>query len=493
MAKGETPYSLNFGATYNDPTGPWLKVARDAVFGTERRRGSCSPSGKEPTLGRSLAPASDRHRTAASCRTHGAAGPTRRQARGRRGRPVAGALADAEGASATRRRPRSSSRSSSWCRWCWSFWMSVQPLAAARARRRSTPPTTTPKIPDNQLFAGRGLVHAEVHGRSSPSCCRRVALGLALLVQHRRRGVGFFRTAFFLPGAVGFAAASLLFYGFYSDERAARRPAAEPRASSTSRSTGCGTPNAALFSTIVDGALALRRLQHADPADRAAGDPDRRLRGGARRTAPAAWQTFRHITLPLLRPTIALMLVLSITGSLLAFDQFFILTRGGPDNSTVEHGHGDLPRGVHALRPRLGGGDLGACCWSCSSCFNVLQLRRAAAQGATDEAVHDRSGRLLRDRRPRSRSCSCSRCCGAAARRSRASRAPSRRAASGSGTTTAMARYGEGLATYLSTPRSCRGLTVARHAGRRRRSAATRSRASASPARTCCSWRRWRS
>jgi multiple sugar transport system permease protein len=27
--------------------------------------------------------------------------------------------------------------------------------------------------------------------------------------------------------------------------------------------------------------------------------------------------------------------VLSITGSLLAFDQFFILTRGGPDGSTV--------------------------------------------------------------------------------------------------------------------------------------------------------------
>ena len=44
---------------------------------------------------------------------------------------------------------------------------------------------------------------------------------------------------------------------------------------------------------------------------------------------------FRYITLPLLRPTIALMLVLSITGSLLAFDQFFILTRGGPDGSTV--------------------------------------------------------------------------------------------------------------------------------------------------------------
>jgi len=29
------------------------------------------------------------------------------------------------------------------------------------------------------------------------------------------------------------------------------------------------------------------------------------------------------------------MLILSITGSLLAFDQFFLLTNGGPDNSTT--------------------------------------------------------------------------------------------------------------------------------------------------------------
>jgi multiple sugar transport system substrate-binding protein len=35
VGKGETPYSLKFGETYNDPTGPWLKIARDAVFGTD--------------------------------------------------------------------------------------------------------------------------------------------------------------------------------------------------------------------------------------------------------------------------------------------------------------------------------------------------------------------------------------------------------------------------------------------------------------------------
>ena len=51
---------------------------------------------------------------------------------------------------------------------------------------------------------------------------------------------------------------------------------------------------------------------------------------GARR-----WQVFRYITLPLLRPTLALVLVFSVAGSLLAFDQFYIMTAGGPSNSTI--------------------------------------------------------------------------------------------------------------------------------------------------------------
>jgi multiple sugar transport system substrate-binding protein len=45
VEKGETPYSLNFGATYNDPTGPWLNVARDALYGDDVE-GALS-SGKE--------------------------------------------------------------------------------------------------------------------------------------------------------------------------------------------------------------------------------------------------------------------------------------------------------------------------------------------------------------------------------------------------------------------------------------------------------------
>ncbi|MEV6106128.1 sugar ABC transporter substrate-binding protein [Streptomyces sp. NPDC051940] len=33
VAKGRTPYALRFGQTFNDPQGPWLRYAREALFG----------------------------------------------------------------------------------------------------------------------------------------------------------------------------------------------------------------------------------------------------------------------------------------------------------------------------------------------------------------------------------------------------------------------------------------------------------------------------
>ncbi|SNT43875.1 multiple sugar transport system permease protein [Asanoa hainanensis] len=162
-----------------------------------------------------------------------------------------------------------------------------------------------------------------------------VSLGLALLVQHRRRGVGFFRTAFFLPMAVGFASASLLFLGLLSDEIGP--------VSDLLRGIGLidgyvswtsGSANSALGSAVVlvlwrfagfNMLILLTGLQAIPPE----------IYEAARVDGASRWQTFRSITLPLLRPTIALVLTLMVTGSLLAFDQFWILTRGGPDNSTT--------------------------------------------------------------------------------------------------------------------------------------------------------------
>jgi multiple sugar transport system permease protein len=162
-----------------------------------------------------------------------------------------------------------------------------------------------------------------------------LAFGLALMVQRRRPGVGALRTAFFLPAAVGFASASLLFLGLLSDEIGP----VNDLLSATGLHTGyiswtSGSPNLALGSAVVlvlwrfagfNMLIMLTGLQ-AIPLD---------VYEAARIDGATRTQIFRRITLPLMRPTIALVLTLMITGSLLAFDQFWILTRGGPDNSTT--------------------------------------------------------------------------------------------------------------------------------------------------------------
>ena len=156
-----------------------------------------------------------------------------------------------------------------------------------------------------------------------------LGLGLALLVQESTRWKGLLRVSILIPSALGLASASLLFYVLYS-------PIAGPLAPLMQRLdiTFLGSPNAALYSTVFlivwrfTGFYMLLMLVglQAIPGD---------VFEAARIDGASRWQTFRHITLPLLRPTLALTTVLCVTGSLLAFEQFYILTKGGPDNSTI--------------------------------------------------------------------------------------------------------------------------------------------------------------
>jgi len=170
-----------------------------------------------------------------------------------------------------------------------------------------------------------------------------LGLGLALLVQEGSRWIRILRTSFLLPGALGLVTASLLYFGVYSESIGPLNGLLSSINSflisiglvnRTDQLTFLGSGITALVSTTFlivwkfSGFYMLILLVglQAIPGDiyeAAAGD-------GASR-----WQTFRYITLPLLRRSLALSLILCITGSLLAFDQFYVLTHGGPDNSTV--------------------------------------------------------------------------------------------------------------------------------------------------------------
>ncbi len=51
------------------------------------------------------------------------------------------------------------------------------------------------------------------------------------------------------------------------------------------------------------------------------------------------WKTFWGITVPLLRPTIVMTMIMSINGTLQLFDESVNLTKGGPANSTITMSH----------------------------------------------------------------------------------------------------------------------------------------------------------
>ncbi len=63
-------------------------------------------------------------------------------------------------------------------------------------------------------------------------------------------------------------------------------------------------------------------------------DIDRQQYEAASIDGAGPWQTFRHITIPGLRPTIRLVVVLQVIYSFQIFGQVFIMTRGGPDGAT---------------------------------------------------------------------------------------------------------------------------------------------------------------
>jgi multiple sugar transport system permease protein len=161
-----------------------------------------------------------------------------------------------------------------------------------------------------------------------------LGLALALLIDRGGKWRGFLRTSFLLPSAMGLASASLLFWGLYSPSIGPINPILQAMGLTSSPIEFLGDPLSALLSTtfLVVWKFAgfymlilLVGLQ-AIPRD---------LTEAAAIDGASSWDTFRYVTLPLLRRSLALALILCITGSLLAFDQFYILTKGGPDNSTI--------------------------------------------------------------------------------------------------------------------------------------------------------------
>ena len=171
------------------------------------------------------------------------------------------------------------------------------------------------------------------------------SLGLALLLNAKMRGQSIFRTLYYLPAVASTVAASLIWLRLFNPESGLLNYLIDTlHLTPLFHALGLtdpvkgyvnwlGSEKTALGSLIIMSlwgigggmVIYLAGLQGIPQSYYDAASVD-----GA-----SVWQKFRHITLPLLTPTIFFTLIMGVIGSFQVFTQGFVMTAGGPNNATL--------------------------------------------------------------------------------------------------------------------------------------------------------------
>ncbi|WP_235845868.1 carbohydrate ABC transporter permease [Dictyobacter aurantiacus] len=161
-----------------------------------------------------------------------------------------------------------------------------------------------------------------------------VAFCLALLVKQRVPGVGIFRTAFFIPVVVGLSISSILWTQMFNDQVGIFDAILQALHIIHDPIIWLANPTSAILSVgvmVVWKTVGASMLFFLVGLNAISND----YYDAAHTDGAGWWARLFYITFPLLRRTFALALILSVIGSYLAFDQFYIMTHGGPQNQTI--------------------------------------------------------------------------------------------------------------------------------------------------------------
>ncbi|KXK58922.1 sugar ABC transporter permease [Micromonospora rosaria] len=158
-----------------------------------------------------------------------------------------------------------------------------------------------------------------------------VALGLAMLLNQRLAGRSFYRLVFFAPYVLSEVTTAVLFTLVFSPNRGL----------GDTISRWLGAEAGAIFAdpdTVLIGVflvvswkyfglymILLLAARQGIPKE---------LNEAALTDGATTWQAFRHVTLPLLGPTIRIAVFLSVIGTIQLFDMVWVLTGGGPIHSS---------------------------------------------------------------------------------------------------------------------------------------------------------------
>ena len=218
----------------------------------------------------------------------------------------------------------------------WTVWESLH-LHDLRMPWRGRPfvglSNYTEALTDGRFWAALG--HTAIFTVGTVTLELLLGLFLALSLHRAYRGRGLVRTVVLLPWAIPTVVAALL-WAFLFDSQAGIVNAVLTDAGLMSRgrplewfidATAAWVPviladvwRMTPFVTL----LLLAGLQNIDAS----------LYEAARIDGAGAWQQFRHVTLPLLKPAILVVLIFRTLDAFRVFDLVYVLTKGGPGTAT---------------------------------------------------------------------------------------------------------------------------------------------------------------
>jgi multiple sugar transport system permease protein len=154
---------------------------------------------------------------------------------------------------------------------------------------------------------------------------------LALLLNQQVRGLSFWRTIYYLPTLVPAVASAVLWIWIFNPDFGLLNSLLRQGGLPTSQwiySETAVVPSMIIMSSWGFGnamVIFLAGLQ---------GVP-RHLYEAVSIDGGGVWQRFRHVTLPMMTPTIFYNLVTGVIGTFQVFNQAYVMTQGGPNNASL--------------------------------------------------------------------------------------------------------------------------------------------------------------
>jgi multiple sugar transport system permease protein len=182
-------------------------------------------------------------------------------------------------------------------------------------------------------FFQTAMVHTVIYALAALTCEFLLGLGLALLLNQQIRGRGLFRASLLVPMMLPTVVVGVVWRLLLHPNFGAINGTLKQVGINVENLTWTASPRLAFLAVIAVDVwqwtpfvfLVLLAGLQAIPQE----PYEAALIDGSTR-----WQTFRHVTLPLLKPAILIVLLLRTMDLLRVFDQIFILTEGGPGVAT---------------------------------------------------------------------------------------------------------------------------------------------------------------